>query len=493
MKSTVPPLRQKGWRFHMLLFAAACLLLAATRLPVAPKHLFYFDSINFALALDEFNPALHQPQPPGYPLFVGLTRIIRLFLEPVEAVMLAAGILGGAAAAVLVWKLAARMFGNSAAWLAALLFLFNPVFWVGGVTNQVRVFLAVVSTAVALLAWRAWSEPSSNSRPWFCAAAFTLGLLSGFRPASLLLLAPLLIAAGLRGRRTHSEFALAGLLVLAGVLPWMLVTVLSTGGVRAYAELVTGYLHVQSRDSSLVFGAETHSARRMFLMAVIWNGLGALAWIWALPLVWRSLQWKLQHSQALFLGIWFLPPFLFHALIHVGDPDQVLITIPIVCLAGAYVLSRLPGWRLALAALLAVALSTFLFFRPFRGIASAASYTYVRDTARQIEAVFSRIEAARPGRPILITSADLFVTWRHVSYYFPDLPLYVLHDSGEVWLLLNRKTQSVPRAGADILAPHGRRLLWLLSPRYDRPGLPSFGHSGDAITIGPHRLRFAAE
>jgi len=38
--------------------ALVLLLVTATRWPVAPKYLYYFDSVNFALALDEFSPCL---------------------------------------------------------------------------------------------------------------------------------------------------------------------------------------------------------------------------------------------------------------------------------------------------------------------------------------------------------------------------------------------------------------------------------------------------
>ena len=33
------------------------------------------DSINFALGLRHFDPALHQPHPPGYPVFIALGRL----------------------------------------------------------------------------------------------------------------------------------------------------------------------------------------------------------------------------------------------------------------------------------------------------------------------------------------------------------------------------------------------------------------------------------
>ena len=87
-------------------FVIVCLYLIATRWPLAPHYLYYFDSANFALALEHFDPALHQPQPPGYPLFVGLTKLIHLFVLRPEHVFLIAGLLAACGAVVLIRLLA---------------------------------------------------------------------------------------------------------------------------------------------------------------------------------------------------------------------------------------------------------------------------------------------------------------------------------------------------------------------------------------------------
>ena len=44
----------------------------AAHLFFLPQSLEDIDSINFALGLRHFDPALHQPHPPGYPLYIAL-------------------------------------------------------------------------------------------------------------------------------------------------------------------------------------------------------------------------------------------------------------------------------------------------------------------------------------------------------------------------------------------------------------------------------------
>src|ERR1051326_7794958 len=88
--------------------------IVATRWPLAPRYLYYFDSVNFALALENFNPALHQPQPPGYPLFVALARVFHLWIAAPHFVFLVMGILAALGAVVLIRILAREMFGEPA-------------------------------------------------------------------------------------------------------------------------------------------------------------------------------------------------------------------------------------------------------------------------------------------------------------------------------------------------------------------------------------------
>src|SRR5260370_16572711 len=65
--------------------------LMATRWALAPKYLFYLDNINFALAVRDFNPVLHQPHPPTYALFVALLKLLTICIPSAKYVQLVAG------------------------------------------------------------------------------------------------------------------------------------------------------------------------------------------------------------------------------------------------------------------------------------------------------------------------------------------------------------------------------------------------------------------
>src|SRR6478672_10296840 len=64
--------RQVG-RPSARLYAVAAAWLVA-HLPFLSPALEDIDSINFALGLHHYDPALHQPHPPGYPVFIAVGR-----------------------------------------------------------------------------------------------------------------------------------------------------------------------------------------------------------------------------------------------------------------------------------------------------------------------------------------------------------------------------------------------------------------------------------
>src|SRR3970282_159368 len=66
------------------LFFITLSLVIVTRWPLLPSRLYSFDTVNLALALEDFDPTRHQPQPPGYPLFVAEARLLYWLLGTPE-------------------------------------------------------------------------------------------------------------------------------------------------------------------------------------------------------------------------------------------------------------------------------------------------------------------------------------------------------------------------------------------------------------------------
>src|SRR5262245_30911756 len=117
-------------------------LLLVTRLPAAAQYLS-IDNVNLAFALDNFDPRIHQPQPPGYPFFVLFARIINFFFHDVEKTFLAVSLLVSALCLPVLYALGKRMFDPWVGKAAVLLLLLNPVFWHSGLDGPLRPNLAL--------------------------------------------------------------------------------------------------------------------------------------------------------------------------------------------------------------------------------------------------------------------------------------------------------------------------------------------------------------
>src|SRR5438309_11552097 len=94
---------------------------ALTRLLFSSHFLYDIDSVNYALALDRFDPTVHQPHPPGYFLYVYLGRLARLIFHDSNTALVALSIVASCAAAAMIYVLAANWFGSRAALFAGLI------------------------------------------------------------------------------------------------------------------------------------------------------------------------------------------------------------------------------------------------------------------------------------------------------------------------------------------------------------------------------------
>ena len=311
-------------------FGISILLILVTRLPLMPGHLYSFDTVNLALALDDFDPTRNQPQPPGYPLFVLEARLVHLLAGTPEHTFAVLGIVICGLAVGMLFLRGKRLFSPWVGGIAAALLLVNPPFWFSGLTSPLRPHLALFSVVLAYCCWRVLE----GERWYFYLASLALGLGGGFRPELALVLLPWWACAGWRGGR--ARLLLSGALVFVGAtLVWTTVLVIESGGLARVLSTFGDYLHTQTYQTSPLMEAPSAGWRRMAGRAVVWTGLGALAWFWTLPFGWLSRrQWPDWSLRLQFLALWFFPGFLLNLLVHVADPDHALATIPAVCLLG---------------------------------------------------------------------------------------------------------------------------------------------------------------
>jgi len=447
--------------------SVACLL-ALIWFPLAPDRLWDFDAANFALALDHFQPALHQPQPPGYPLYVGLARMIRTVMPDVWQTFLVAGLIGARIAIVMLWTLGERIFGTRVGIIAALLFLTNPILWQTAMTDQVRVYIAVVSIAVPLILWPGWYAALSIRR--FATACFFLGLLSGFRPEMLLSLAPFVLIVAIRARVGVLHYIAGTAAVCLGALPWMAVLVSAVGGPENLVSLMRSYAQQQAGGKSLLFGAPLAGALKMLQDGFWWLSLGFACWIPAAFAVrWR----ETRRFQFGFLLAWFAPLFVFSLAVHIAASGHALSFIPILCLAGGWVVSQVGVTRNRQAMGICLALALFLnvlfFFKPYAKGVKEASYKTVKLIGDINGTVLDRIDAIAQRGPVYIVTDGQWLPWRTLEYYYPSAP--VLYLGNPPWLLKNRAKAADPDPAKEIQLPSTGMIVWLVADDQPRRNL----------------------
>jgi hypothetical protein len=225
---------------------AIAVVYLAAHLPFLAPSLEDIDSINFALGLHDFDPARHQPHPPGYPVYMLLGRAVLALVSlvwptldrvAVDAVALAlcsalAGLVAIVAAASLFRGLereSDRETGT-ALWATTILAV-SPIMWLSGLRPMSDLpGLAAGLVSQALLIWGMRDARS------LVLGAIAAGVSAGIRVQTVWLTLPLLLVALVSQRRLGMWWLLsrpaAG--VLLGTLSWGIPLLVASGGVGGY-------------------------------------------------------------------------------------------------------------------------------------------------------------------------------------------------------------------------------------------------------------------
>src|SRR3954470_3687123 len=160
--------------------AVLALVFLMLHLPYFPKSLEDLDSINFALGVRHFDVAQHQPHPPGYPLYVALAKAVHLLMTSGAHALDVLGVVGGGLAAFALLVLYAELDRDrpraSMTWLAVIVTLLGPLFWLTAERplSDVVGLTAALAVQAALLAARTPRSIAVTA----AAAAFAAGIRS---------------------------------------------------------------------------------------------------------------------------------------------------------------------------------------------------------------------------------------------------------------------------------------------------------------------------
>jgi hypothetical protein len=428
------------------------MLIAATgltRFAFRSHYLYDLDSVNFALALRRFDPAAHQPHPPGYFLYVCLGRLANLFLHDANSALVAISIVFSCGAAVMVYSLADCWFGRRAAFFAGLIFLFSPLVWFHGTVALTYIVEAFFSALVGYLCW----QVSRGAVRFALPAAVATGVAAGFRPSSILFLCPLLFFSLRKSSRRRLAGGMAALVLTT--LAWLIPMIRISGAQRYFSALVSLWRIAPGKTSGFTSSIVNSVARAGAIVDIVMLSFGV-----ATLLILRGLSRKsaAERSNAVFTWVWITPGLLFFTFVFLPfvNSGYLLILFPPVCAwAGLWAANWYADGRLPKAAKVGlVVCATMANAAIFLWAPVYSSCREVRKFETELTDIVKALPQIASPRDTMIVGFDShFLGYRHAGYYLPQYltvqyPEVRLASGIRVFAMRNRDTRLDPGLAA---------------------------------------------
>ena len=412
-----------------------CLLVAITaltRFAFRSQYLYDIDSVNFALAVRQFDPTLHQPQPPGYLLYVCLARLIHSFVPDVNEALVAISIAASCGAAIMLYGLSRTWFGTRAARCAVVLFIFSPLAWFHGTVALTYIVELFFSAAIGFLCWRGS----------VLAGAVMLGIAAGFRPSSLLFLGPLLVFS--LWKKDWATRVAGVLVLLSTTFAWFIPLIRVSGGWNVWWLSLAVLWHAVPGSHTVLNSSIANSFARFVWIFVI-TGLCFGCTIF-LPLVQRRSD--CNRRLPAFILVWIAPGLLFFtfAFLKAVNSGYLLVLTPPVfawlgLLASEY---YKPGRRAVSWLVLASNVAIFLWAPVY------CSYASVHAFERNLRSVLAALpEVASPADTLIVGFDSHFMGYRHAGYYLPgyltlEFPAVRISDESRIFTMQDGRTRLLP-------------------------------------------------
>ena len=481
--------------------AAAFLIAAlyfAAHVPFLAPSLEDIDSINFALGLRHFDPALHQPHPPGYPVYMLLGHIS---LPIVERVMSAGGAaaearalaiwsaIGGAGCIIAAWFLfrgygaggrgQGVSTGQTALWATVLLAV-APDFWMTGLRPMSDMpGLALAVAAQALVVARRGSKERRGPSVAITGGALLAGIATGIRVQSAVLTLPLLVFVMVQER----QFVKPLLAFAIGCLAWGIPLLIASGGVGAYLAALNTQTVQDFSWVDMLWSNPTprHIAVGLYQALVLpWASIPLAVAVGVAAAIGVLVSLLREPRALLVLAVAFVPYFIFHLLFQQLDTTRYAlpIVVPVVWLAArsfalAGRFASMIGVPFVAAALIVSVPGGDAYGRDphpaFRAIADAVERAHVQPPA----AVYSHYAVRRP-----LQAADtggLHVVEPRTQYEWLG-PVNYWRSGGAdpIWFFADAR-----RTDLALIDPHSRsdvvRYRWSVEQRGELSGTRPLG------------------
>jgi hypothetical protein len=325
-------LRQQDRLTWLGLLVLALLL----RIPFCSQFLYHWDSVNFALSLEDYDVRLHQPHPPGYFLYSGLGMLVNLVVHDANKSLTLISLVSGALGVVALYWLGTIMFNRQVGIVAALLALTNPLHWF---YSEIALSYALEFLLVTVLAGLCYRQLVGEQRGWLW-LAILMGIAGGVRQNDLVFLFPLWLVSlwTLSWRRRVASAVILGLVTVTWLWPMMAMSGGPTGYLAALGA-ESGGIASESPLSSL------HQLGLNSVRMTIYLGYGLL--LGAIPLLWggwsllRTARTHLLDRRVWVFVLWISPAFCFYVFIHIRQHGHIFTFLPALILLASLATTKL--------------------------------------------------------------------------------------------------------------------------------------------------------
>lgn len=310
---------QRQWLVHAW---ASLLAVACSRFLVLPSGPWEQDEALLACGVLDFDPGHHMPHPPGFPLWILMGRLVRLFgvLDPLQALQIASAafsVVGFVALASFWWA----VLDPRVALAGALLSCFLPGVWF----HAARGFSETPAAVVFLLALLVWQRGGEEK---FGIAVTLLSAAALIRPPWLPFFALVGLSWAWRLRRQRQVLVRTALEVFLFVLVIFGPLVLEAGGLNFFWRALANH----AREHAFLLGTEGFSLGQLGLV----KGLGGpfpAAIVLALAMLgWASLASRL--GWRVFLSTTGLAAWGLYLLLFTHNSTYPRYCVPVFVMLG---------------------------------------------------------------------------------------------------------------------------------------------------------------
>jgi len=407
---------------------ALFLLTIISRIPFTSKYLYHMDSVQYALALEQYNISIHQPHPPGYFLYVMLGRFINFFIQDANSTFIVISVFFSGLTVVAVYYLGKEIFNKKAGIIAAAIAMTSPNLWFHGEVALTNVVEAFFSALVALFCWRIYK----GEHKYIWLSVLALAVAGGIRQNTIIFLLPLWLFS-VKGLPVRKIITSLGMLVVCCLL-WFIPMVYVTGGWNAYQEAFRElWLFNTGNVSVFVKGWATFKIFSSCLARFTVYGVGGGIFILVLAtysLIRHKKIRLLDKTKVAFFSLWILPSFLFFLLIfiHPSNPGYVLVFMPALFILTALSINFISADLKEVTkkdlsvfiAFVVIIINLFMFFSS----SYLTSYQEIRTHDRNLSIMLDGIKTYDPSKAAIFILPYSFYGYRHIMYYLPHYRVY---------------------------------------------------------------------